>query len=48
MQEYLTGHTLQLGEIAQFAGGVQAAYPSEGDYNEANWQSVWCKTLFLP
>ena len=43
LQEYLTRHTLQLGELSQFANGAQAAYPSEGDFNEEKWQSVWCK-----
>ncbi|KAK4704257.1 hypothetical protein P7C70_g1940, partial [Phenoliferia sp. Uapishka_3] len=41
LQTYLTGHTLALGALCKFADGVEGSYPSESDWNEAEWQNIW-------
>lgn len=41
VESYLTKKTLELGAISRFENGQQACYPSEADYNEADWQDVW-------
>ena len=41
VEVYLTKKTLELGAISRFENGQQACYPSEADFNEADWQDVW-------
>lgn len=40
-EAYLTQQVLKLGAIAGSTGLPQAAYASEADYNEVEWQDVW-------
>lgn len=41
MEGYLTNRVLALGAITSSTGRPQAAYSSEADYNELDWQNVW-------